>query len=190
MSSARLLLLSAAAVGLAAVLWIDKFGKSAEPISSLIKTRDTVELDVGQRTTSTNDSARQFEASPIDDSSLTTPAPLSAMVQLDPDRFAGILDRPLFSTTRRPHVPKLKPKPKRVIVKKSPPREPPLRVRLVGIVKGNGRRIALLRDPGSSKTIRLSTGDKIHGWQIEKIGDSTVRVRHKSWTRELTLFRR
>lgn len=192
MSSTRLWLLSAAAIGLGAVLWFDMADPStpASSTSGMVPDNAATQDARPQSFGDVRDEGKGGE-------NLTTTsrfgaeAVVAAVLAMQPDNFSSIVERPLFSTTRLPPAPKPKPKPKQIIVRKPPPpREPPLRVRLVGIVTGNGQRIALLRDPGSSKTMRLSVGDKVHAWRIESIGDATIKVRHSKWARELTLFQR
>lgn len=192
MSSTRLWLLSAAAIGLGAVLWFDMTEPSAPPISTSRAVPDDTTTN-GARPRSIEDVRDEGEGREPQTTTARfgAEAVVAAVLAMRPDTFSSIVERPLFSTTRLPPAPKPKPKPRQIIVRKPPPpREPPLSVRLVGIVTGNGQRIALLRDPGSSKTMRLSVGDKVHAWRIESIGDATIRVRHSKWTRELTLFRR
>lgn len=195
MSNVRLWLLSAAAIGLGTVLWFDMADHSTAPASSPVNVGgEPIGQSAQPRADGDAGLAPREEArggSLATAARLGTDAVVAAVLGMRPDDFSSIVERPLFSTTRLPPAPKPKPKPKQIVVRKPPPpREPPLRVRLVGIVMGNGQRIALLRDPGSSKTMRLSTGDKVHAWRIESIGDATVQVRHKKWTRELTLFQR
>ena len=189
MTGGRTILLGAIAAGLAVIMWHDMFGASA-PTSTPPAASSAVDNPVAAPSRPIADRKAVGSAGKRTPDAADPSVTLSGLLRLEPGQFADIVARPLFSTTRRPPAPKPRPIPKPVVIKKPPPpREPPLRAQLVGIVKGNGRRIALLRETGSNKTQKLSTGDTIQSWEIEAIGDATVRMRHKKWSKELTLFR-
>jgi len=195
MTQPRLILLLATASALAAVFWNDMVGNSSagsHPAAAGAKQHDINRPLQANAVTppavvaSTNIPVTKLAKSETAEKANTAFAnPLSGQPIA---QFDEIVRRPLFSTTRRPPQPKPIIRRKPVIAKPAPPREPPLRLTLVGIVSNNGKPIALVRDRLSKTTLRVARGDKVQGWKVQNIAGASVSVRHKQWTRELKLF--
>ncbi len=103
-----------------------------------------------------------------------TPTP---RLELPPiERFAALVERPIFTATRR-----------------SPPRRPgpgaapgaaPIsgagtnlvlgRYRLTGVVVAPAKRLVLLKRPGDGKTIRVFEGETIDGWTLTQVSKTTL----------------
>ena len=88
------------------------------------------------------------------------------------ERFAALVERPIFTATRR-----------------SAPRQPgpeaaPIsgaatdlvlgRYRLTGVVVAPARRLILLKRPGDAKTIRVLEGETIDGWTLTQVSKTTL----------------
>jgi hypothetical protein len=84
--------------------------------------------------------------------------------------YAAIAEHPLFDPTRSPYV---APKPA------APPAAPalsPLReYTLLGIVIGNGARVAFLKPPADGKTVIATEGQAIDGWTLRRITPGRLR---------------
>jgi hypothetical protein len=86
------------------------------------------------------------------------------------DQLSTILDRPLFSPSRRPPAPPPPPPPP-VVQGPAPPAPPPPPPNLVlfGVVMdGEGAR-ALVRAGADKKLVRAQIGDEIDGWKVSQI---------------------
>jgi len=79
-------------------------------------------------------------------------------------QLSATLERPLFSTTRRPA-----PKPAAPVVSAPPPAPPPSppSVVVLGIVTEDGVGHAAIRS--GDKVMRVRMGDDVGGWKVEKI---------------------
>jgi general secretion pathway protein N len=79
-------------------------------------------------------------------------------------QLSATLERPLFSTTRRPA-----PKPAAPIVSVAPPPPPPPppSVVVLGIVSEDGVGHAAIRN--GDKVMRVRTGDDVGGWKVQQI---------------------
>ncbi|MCB2099956.1 MAG: hypothetical protein KDE22_03745 [Rhodobacterales bacterium] len=97
---------------------------------------------------------------------------------LPPDsRFAVITNRPVFSPTRRPPEPKPEPP---VPVAKAAPAEPEIETgqyRLIGVIIDEGGSIALVKDKRSPDMLRVSVGDTLAGWTVEKVEADSITLR-------------
>ncbi len=82
--------------------------------------------------------------------------------------FAAILERPLFSPTRRP--------PAQGVVAAAAP-EPELQVTLVGVIISSDEQIAIVRLKDAGRFARLSVGDSFQGWILDSIEPSRVTFR-------------
>ncbi len=92
------------------------------------------------------------------------PAQLSyAMAPLED--FSTILERPLFSPTRRP------PAAGTVAAVAS---EPELQLTLVGVIISSEEQIAIFRLQDASRFLRLNVGDSFQGWILDAIEPSRV----------------
>lgn len=104
------------------------------------------------------------------DSQEAAPTPMPRLELPPIERFAALVERPIFTATRR-----------------SAPRRPgaaPIsgagtnlvlgRYRLAGIVVAPTRRLVLLRRPGDSKTIRVLEGETIDGWTLTQVSKTAL----------------
>ncbi len=94
-----------------------------------------------------------------------------------------LAERPLFSETRRPFVPELKPEPEpepeftepeithvvEVKVIETPSAPPPPIHTLVGVIVRNAQSIAILRNTETGETIQIQRGMSIGGWKLDNI---------------------
>ncbi len=95
------------------------------------------------------------------------PAPPSyAMAPVED--FSTILERPLFSPTRRP--------PAEGVAAAAAP-EPALQVTLVGVIISSEEQIAIVRLKDAGRFARLSVGDSFQGWVLDSIEPSRVTFR-------------
>lgn len=82
--------------------------------------------------------------------------------------FSEILERPLFSPTRRP--------PAQGVAATAAP-EPELQVTLVGVIISSEEQIAIVRLKDAGRFARLSVGDSFQGWILDSIEPSRVTFR-------------
>lgn len=76
------------------------------------------------------------------------------------DTFAAVVERPLFSPTRRP------PEEGTVTIDVS---EPELEITLVGVIISAEEQIAIIKPKDGSRLARLSLGDDYQGWTLDSI---------------------
>ena len=79
--------------------------------------------------------------------------------------FSEVLDRPLFSPTRRPPAEGAVP---------APDSEPELEVTLVGVIISSEEQIAIVKPKDGSRLLRLSVGDSFQGWAVDSIEKSRI----------------
>lgn len=90
---------------------------------------------------------------------------------------SAMLDRPLFSATRRPPPPPLAPQALSPAAEPGPPpAAPPPDVALSGVILGRGG-VALLRRPQDAAPLRLGLGGEIDGWTLAEIWPRAVVLR-------------
>ena len=82
--------------------------------------------------------------------------------------FSTILERPLFSPTRRP--------PAQGVAAAAAP-ESELQVTLVGVIISSEEQIAIVRLQDASRFVRLSVGDSFQGWILDSIKPSRITFR-------------
>jgi len=82
--------------------------------------------------------------------------------------FSAILERPLFSPTRRP------PAEGAITLEAS---EPDLQVTLVGVIISSEEQIAIIRLQDTTRSVRLSVGDSFQGWILDSIEPSRITFR-------------
>ena len=82
--------------------------------------------------------------------------------------FSAVLERPLFSPTRRP--------PAEGTVPEAAP-EAELQVTLVGVIISSEEQIAIVRPKDASRFARLSVGDSFQGWTLASIEPKRVTFR-------------
>ncbi len=89
---------------------------------------------------------------------------------LSTDVLAMIVERPLFSWSRRPYLP-----PEADVVTEAPPEARELSVKLAGTMLAGSSRLALFTHP-SKGLLRLRQGQDVDGWRIVDIRDDEVRL--------------
>jgi hypothetical protein len=116
------------------------------------------------------------------------PSQALGTISLDPAKEAVVLDRPLFSPTRRPP-----PAPAAAAAgdsgetKPSAPEPPPLNFALVGIVRDRVSSLALIRPPDGKPVLSLREGQTLDGWTLVSIGVDSASFRNGAAARELVL---
>jgi hypothetical protein len=173
----RLPLLLCVAGGLALYLW---FGASDQPGE-----RTRAPTNAG----SAGVAADQRFAVPPSTGSVHEPASGPAGKsgsRLQQQWLRDIAARPLFSETRRmPSKPVVvKPKPRVVVI---PPQQNNLQ--LVGVMKGDGRSIALLRHVKSKRRYQAKVGDVIDSWKVKEITSNSVVLQGRRRVETLPLFK-
>jgi len=96
-------------------------------------------------------------------------APSNPVAAQSLEQLSTILDRPLFSPSRRPPAPPPAPPP--IVQAAEPPAPPPPPPNLVlfGVVMdGEGAR-AVVRAGADKKLVRAQIGDEIDGWKVSQI---------------------
>ena len=102
--------------------------------------------------------------------------PASARADSAPEtRYRTIIERPLFSPTRRP------PPTRAATVDLRPPASPPAvaapSFTLSGVISGGGGGIALVRRPQDTAPIHLGMGVALDGWTVTEIHPRAVVLR-------------
>lgn len=111
-------------------------------------------------------------ASAPETASTATPAQLA--LSLPPvESFRVVIERPLFSPTRRPPLP-APPEPEvtavveapaaEPVLQPEPPAPPPISFALVGIVMSGDQRVALVQPIDGGKAVQLREGEEFGGW--------------------------
>ncbi|HTO85830.1 MAG TPA: hypothetical protein VMQ73_26660 [Methylomirabilota bacterium] len=85
-----------------------------------------------------------------------------------PASFAAILERPLFSPTRRPPAAAPAPAPTPEAAAPAPP-APPIDFSLTGIVISDGSRVALVQMQGDNHVVHVAEGGEVDGWKAVTI---------------------
>lgn len=83
--------------------------------------------------------------------------------------FSAVLDRPVFSRSRRP--------PAEEVAAISPKISNVLDLTLKGVIYSEGERIALFAPKGSKDVLRLTEGSSYQGWELFVVEPSRVRFR-------------
>lgn len=110
---------------------------------------------------------------------------LNPLSTLDPATLDAFKGRPLFAPSRRP------PSPQPVLA--APPAPvatdaPPPDLRLVGVVAGVDKAVAILRRPAGGSTLNLKLGDAVETWRVQSIGPDRVTLRDGSRETTYRLF--
>ena len=117
-----------------------------------------------------------------------------AAITLDPAQEAIVLERPLFSPTRRPPPPPPSSATAAggaAATKPSVPEPPPMNFTLVGIVRDPTSSLALLQPTNGKRVMSLRAGQALDGWMLVSIGIDSASFRNGAAVRELVLdFRR
>jgi YD repeat-containing protein len=101
-------------------------------------------------------------------------APRPSTVLPAPDEYREMVDRPLFTVTRRP--------PEIVSEATAQAPVPPARTpdwKLVGTVVTAGQNHALFWDQKGRRFVRVAPGDTMEGWEVAQIDKDQVLVRQK-----------
>ena len=108
-------------------------------------------------------------------------------IQTDPipsrDQFSQLIRRPPFSATRRPP----QPRPVTSVSKPQPQSLPKPRIVLVGTFVNSVSGVAVIQKLGADKQLRLSLGETIDGWTLERIQRDRIVLRSKSESFEVKL---
>lgn len=168
MNNRRLAVLVVIAVGLGALVWADRSSNTesageASPVRSVDLHQPTDQLSSSEQPLETESSITSTARNPI------------ASLQLK--ALTETVERPLFSSSRRPPAKVAAP------VKRRPPPPPRKQVKrntfkLLGVIGGGPRRIALLKDKRNGRHFRVEPGDQIDGWQVDRVGPSDVALSH------------
>jgi len=106
------------------------------------------------------------------------------------DRYTEIIQRPLFSQTRRPPVEEEAAAAEgESSAQPAKPAQPPPFV-LTGVIIAPDKREALLREAKGKKVSRIQQGAQIRGWQLEVVSPEAVVLRRAGDTQELKLLRK
>jgi type II secretory pathway component PulC len=130
----------------------------------------------------------QIETSPLAAPPIDQPDPLNAGLSgLDPLQLAKVIDRPLFSQTRRPPTPPAA-QPNQTVAAPAPTAPPPVvDFVLVGIVVVGKTPLALVQTQDGHPAQRLQAGDDFHGWVLTAISDDRAMFRSNGQSKELVL---
>ena len=114
-----------------------------------------------------------------------------AAITLDPAEESIVLERPLFSPTRRPPPPPPPPSSATAAgggaTKPSVPEPPPMNFTLVGIVRDQTSSLALLQPTNGKRVMSLRAGQALDGWMLVSIGIDSASFRNGAAVRELAL---
>lgn len=107
-------------------------------------------------------------------------SPLAPVTQVDVSRFLAMLDRPLFTATRRPPPPPVPEVP-------PPPPDHMSTARVTGIVRGTGSGFAIVDVNGKQRRVQLN--QSIEGWTLKSIGERELAFTKGAQTQTLILQR-
>lgn len=91
-------------------------------------------------------------------------------------RYAAIVERPVFSPTRRP--------PSDAATEAA---APTLDFSLFGVVSSAGDQSALIKPSAGGEPVRVKEGEDFSGWTVARIASDRILVRHDAMERELLL---
>ena len=106
--------------------------------------------------------------------------PLPAIAPVDASQFMVLLDRPLFSLTRRPPPPPPPPAP-------PPPVDHLSTAKLMGIVDGGSTGGIIINIAGANRRVRLN--EQVDGWVVKSVQGRQVTFNRGGETRTLQLQR-
>jgi general secretion pathway protein N len=95
--------------------------------------------------------------------------PSNPVVAQSLEKLSAIVDRPLFSPSRRPPAPPPEPAPVVQAAEPPPPPPPPPNLVLFGVVMDGESARAVVRSGADKKMIRAQIGDEIDGWKVSQI---------------------
>ena len=168
MANNRLPLLMAAAVGFGALLWWDMQSKSERQYTVGPARRIEAREQDGQA------------SAPITERVLGGET-VNPLASLDKESLRDMIERPLFTPTRRPPP---KPAPRETEAAFVPPPAPASApdYTLLGIIRDGDRAIALLHSRSDGRNLRMEAGDMIGGWEVADVDRVSVRLRGKDGT--------
>lgn len=107
------------------------------------------------------------------------------------ERFAAVVERPLFSPTRRmPPIeeapPEVEEAPPEVVEAPAGPEEPELR--FFGTVRQGGRALALVTFPATNAVARLGPGDRVGEWEVTQVEPNRLVLAIGEERREFEIF--
>jgi type II secretory pathway component PulC len=134
---------------------------------------------------------READRIPIERSATSTGQPQieaehapAAVFDMPPLRsYAEIVQRPLFSATRRPPAPASVES-----VPQAVPELPPIRFLLTGLIVSPEERVALIRPSDGSAVMRVMEGQEVEQWVVEEILPDRVIVRRNGTAKEVFLL--
>jgi Tfp pilus assembly protein PilP len=106
------------------------------------------------------------------------------------EQFTAMVERPLFSASRRPAVAS---EPE-VAEEELPDPEPVPEasglpeVRFVGTIRQGGAMTALVVPEGHDAAVKLRVGDEVAGWRVRSVGASQLVLEHEGERRVLTIL--
>jgi hypothetical protein len=108
------------------------------------------------------------------------------------EQFATMLERPLFSSTRRPAEPLPEPVEEALEVEPEPEIEPLEQgapaIRFVGTVGQTGAMTALVVREGEEAVAKLIVGDVVEGWRVAAVTTSQLVIEHEAERLVLTIL--
>ena len=165
MADNRLWFLMVAAAGLGALLW---WVMQSKP-----ETRDVVAAIGPTRRVGGPDPDGQASATVMQGGETVNP-----LASLDKAALRDMIERPLFTPTRRPPpAPAQSEAAPALVPTLAPPSTPDYA--LLGIIRDGDRAIALLRSRSDGRNLRVEAGDMIGGWEIADIDTVSVRLKRK-----------
>lgn len=108
------------------------------------------------------------------------------------ERFAAVVERPLFSPTRR--MPPIEEPPEVVEAPAEPAPEPPPagpeepELRFFGTVRQGGRALALVTFPATNAVARLGAGDRVGEWEVDQVEPNRLVLAIGEERREFEIF--
>jgi general secretion pathway protein N len=101
-------------------------------------------------------------------------APSNPVAAQSLDQLSTMLDRPLFSPSRRPPAPPPAPAPVMQVAEPAAPPPPPPNLVLFGVVMDGESARAVVRAGADKKLVRAQIGDEIEGWKVSQIDGRKV----------------
>jgi hypothetical protein len=149
------------------------------------------------RAASADTAAGPAEAEAPAAASETPPAAADLALALPPpERFAVVVERPLFSPTRRPTPPQAEVAQGEVAPEEPPPEPeapaeaepaPVVDFTLTGVVTAGGERIALVERHEDGRTVQVTEGGEVNGWFAVLIDPDRAVFRNGAAEEELLL---
>lgn len=126
----------------------------------------------------------ELQARPTIDVRAASPAPVAGLAWLpaprqampEQARFSAIVERPLFSMSRRP------PAAEPVMAT-----TPTLDISLAGVVVSTRESFALVKPNAGGEPMRVKEGEAISGWTVARIDADRILLRHEGTEAELRL---